>query len=80
MAGMHGANLDAVIGRAVRDADFRKRLLSDSQSIAKEYNLSADELTTLQNFNKDAADDFFGKVVGGRMLMYCTSKTCYERG
>ena len=33
MAGMHGANLDAVIGRAVRDADFRKRLLSDSQSI-----------------------------------------------
>jgi hypothetical protein len=77
---MHGANLDAVIGRAVRDTEFRKRLLSDAQSVGKEYNLSAEEMITLQNFNRDAADEFFGKVVGGRMIMYCTAKTCYERG
>jgi hypothetical protein len=80
MPGMHGANLDAVIGRAVRDTDFRKRLLSDSQSVAKEYGLSQEELATLENFNRDAADEFFGKVVGGARIMYCTAKTCYERG
>ena len=77
---MPGANLDAVIGRAVRDASFRKRLVTDSESVGKEYNLSKEELETLQNFNQDAGDEFFGKVVGGRAVMYCTSKTCYERG
>lgn len=56
-----GPNLDAIVGRAVRDADFRKRLLTDAKSIAKEYNLSADELLTLENLNKDVADEFFGK-------------------
>jgi SagB-type dehydrogenase family enzyme len=77
---MAGANLDAVIGRAVRDAAFRKRLMTDSQSVGKEYNLSAEELTTLQSFGQDAGDEFFGKIVGGRAVMYCTSKTCYENG
>jgi Nitroreductase family len=56
-----GPNLDAIVGRAVRDTDFRKRLLTDAKSIAKEYNLSADELLTLENLNKDVADEFFGK-------------------
>ena len=77
---MAGANLDAVIGRAVRDAAFRKRLMTDSQSVGKEYNLSSEDIATLENFNQDAGDEFFGKIVGGRAVMYCTSKTCYERG
>jgi SagB-type dehydrogenase family enzyme len=77
---MAGANLDAVIGRAVRDAAFRKRLMADSESIGKEYNLSSEELATLQNFSQDSGDEFFGKIVGGRAVAYCTSKTCYENG
>ena len=56
-----GPNLDAIVGRAVRDTDFRKRLLTDAKSIAKEYNLSPDELLTLENLNKAVADEFFGK-------------------
>ena len=77
---MAGNNLDAIIGRAVREPEFRKRVLSDSKGVASEYNLSANEMSTLENFNKDAADEFFSKVVGGRRIMYCTSKTCCETG
>jgi SagB-type dehydrogenase family enzyme len=77
---MAGANLDAVIGRAVRDAAFRKRLMTESESVGKEYNLSSEEIATLSKFSQDSGDEFFGKIVGGKAVMYCTSKTCYENG
>jgi len=77
---MPGSNLDAILGRAVRDAEFRKRLLSDSKAIAVEYKLSKEEQTTLEHLNQKEADAFFSKVAGGARNRYCTSKTCCESG
>jgi hypothetical protein len=75
---MASTNLDAVLGRAIRDQEFRKRLLSDSKAIASEYKLSKEEQITLENLNHKEAEEFFSKVAGGRRIMSCTSKTCYE--
>ena len=67
--------LDAILGRALRDKDFRERLIADPTEAAKEAGLSADELelvagglaigTSLQDSNR---------------VMYCTEKTCNEKG
>jgi hypothetical protein len=74
------SNLDAILGRAVRDAEFRKRLLSDSKAIAMEYKLSKEEQATLDHLNQKEADKFFSQIAGGRAVMYCTNKTCGETG
>ena len=76
--------LDAILGRAVRDANFREALLNDPAAAARDYNLSADELAELRSVDKDTARSFFqgasAEVVGLRMKDWCTDKTCYERG
>ena len=77
---MASSNLDAVIGRALRDPEFRTRMTSDAAGIAREYKLSKEEQITLENINKTQADQFFSKVAGGRMQQWCTAKTCYESG
>ena len=77
---MPGSNLDAVLGRAIRDQAFRKRLLSDPKGVASEYKLSKDEQTQLEHINQKEADKFLEGVAGGRTIRYCTSKSCYESG
>ena len=76
------SNIDAVIGRALRDEAFRKQVLDNPAAVGKEYNLSSGELASLKNVSQEAADEFFSKVSGGQKssLMWCTDKTCYERG
>ena len=76
------ANIDAVIGRALRDEAFRNQVLSNPSAVAAEYNLSSGEVAALKNISQEAADEFFSKVAGGRApsAPWCTDKSCYERG
>ena len=62
---MPKSNLDAVIGRALRDEEFRKRMLADPDATGAEYGLSGLELSQLKSVSQEAADEFFNKVSGG---------------
>jgi len=78
------SKLDEVLGRAVRDPQFRRTLLDNPEQAAAEYNLSADEVDELKSIDKGKAAQFFGSAsdeVSGQMMKdWCTDKTCYERG
>ena len=77
---MASSNLDAILGRALRDQEFRKRVLSDPAGVGREYSLSKEDQTMLEHVNKSEADKFFDSVSAGAMNRYCTSKSCYESG
>jgi hypothetical protein len=73
--GSRQAKLDGLLGRALRDKDFRERLLANPADVAKEAGLSAEELELVAG----------GLAVGGAYrdpssIMYCTEKTCNEKG
>jgi hypothetical protein len=69
-----GKKLDALLGRALRDKAFRDRLVADPSEAAKDAGLSADELKLVAG----------GLAIGSRLdpgrLMWCTEKTCNEKG
>jgi hypothetical protein len=63
--------MDEVLGRALRDSEFRQRLTSNPKAIAAEVGLSSEELEVIAG----------GVQVGGNAsVMYCTAKTCNEKG
>ena len=67
--------LDALLGRALRDSNFRQRLIERPAEVAKEANLSAEELELV------AGGLAIGSSLGSpSRLMYCTEKTCNEKG
>lgn len=71
------SNIDAVIGRALRDGAFRNQVLGNPESIAREYSLSAGELAALKSVSQDAADEFFSKVAAGKGgSHWCTESPC----
>lgn len=66
--------LDALLGRALRDKNFREKLIANPQEAAKDSGLSAEELELVVG----------GMAIGtgfdpGR-VMWCTEKTCNEKG
>lgn len=67
--------LDALLGRALRDKEFRQRLVANPAEVAKESGLSADQLALVSG----------GLAIGSTLrdpgqVMYCTEKTCNEKG
>ena len=62
--------LDEVLGRALRDSEFRQQLTSNPKAIAAEVGLSSEELEVIAG----------GVSVGSGPVMYCTAKTCNEKG
>jgi hypothetical protein len=67
--------VDALLGRALRDKAFRDRLVANPAEIAKEAGLSAEQLELVAG----------GLALGTSIrdpgqVMYCTEKTCNERG
>ena len=67
--------LDAVLGRALRDSAFREKLTSDPRAAAEEIDLSPDEVELIAG----------GLQIGAGLrdpgqIMYCTEKTCNEKG
>lgn len=53
--------LESIVDRAVKDADFRKLLLSDPQKAMEGYTLTAEE----QKMLEDLTDETFDQFVGG---------------
>ena len=66
--------LDALLGRALRDKEFRERLINNPADVAKDAGLSADELRLV------TGGFAIGSALDPRRLMWCTEKTCNEKG
>lgn len=45
--------LELIVARAIVDSDFRKQLLSDKDSIAKEYKIQGKDLEVLKRIDAD---------------------------
>jgi hypothetical protein len=66
--------LDALLGRALRDKEFRDRLVADPMDVAKEAGLDEDDLRLV------AGGLAIGAVRDPSQVMWCTEKTCNEKG
>ncbi len=55
-----------LIGRAIQDADFRRRLLADPESAvtAEGYALDQDQIEALQELDPEAIDEAIEALVG----------------
>lgn len=55
-----------LIGRAIQDADFRRRLLADPESAVKAegYALDRDQIEALQELDPEAIDEAIEALVG----------------
>jgi len=63
--------MDEVLGRALRDSEFRQKLTTNPKAIALEVGLGAEELEVIAG----------GVSIGTTgAVMYCTAKTCNEKG
>ena len=68
------AKLDSLLGRALRDKAFRDRLTTDPEKTAQEAGLSADEIKLVSSGLS------LGAVRDPGQVMWCTEKTCNEKG
>jgi hypothetical protein len=64
--------LDEILGRALRDKEFRNKLTANPKSVAMEEGLAADEL--------DIIVGGVSKIGPGGKIAFCTSRTCSEGG
>ena len=62
--------LDHVLGRALRDREFRQKLTANPTAVAMEEGLAADELEIIAGG--------MSKVTPGTKVAYCTGATCCE--
>ena len=67
--------LDGLVGRALRDRQFRDKLISNPAEAAKEAGLTPEELELISG----------GLAIGSALhsqanVMFCSSKTCNETG
>lgn len=55
-----------IIGRAVQDAEFRRRLLTDPRGTAAEagYDLDHQQIQALQNLDSEAIEAALGAMIG----------------
>ena len=54
---MASKDLERLVGRAVLDAEFRKRLFADPETVIRQegYDLTPDEMAQLQKVDKEKA-------------------------
>jgi hypothetical protein len=64
--------MDEVLGRALRDKEFRGKLTANPKKVAAEEGLAPDEL--------DMIAGGLMKIGPGNKIAFCTSKTCNEGG
>lgn len=67
--------IDEIIGRALRDSEFRARLLSEPRAVASSFGLDDEEVQMIAD----------GLSIGDSLLnpqtvAWCTDKTCNEKG
>jgi hypothetical protein len=54
--------VQAIIGRAVLDAKFRRRLIDDAAKACKGYDLTKEELEALEELDGESFETFAGKL------------------
>lgn len=64
---MSQKELEAVIGRAIVDMEFRDRLFADPCATLEEYELSEAELAALKKMDVETLDAY-GSKLGARVL------------
>jgi hypothetical protein len=64
--------LDELLGRAIRDPEFRKKLTTQPAQVATEFGLPVEELQIF------AAALAIGSKFGPGQVMYCTGRICNE--
>jgi hypothetical protein len=64
--------LDELLGRAIRDHDFRKRLTTVPAQVATEFGLPVEELQVF------AAALAIGSKFGPGQVAFCTARICNE--
>ena len=64
--------LDELLGRAIRDNDFRERLTTQPAQVATEVGLPVEELQVF------AAALAIGSKFGPGQVAYCTARICNE--
>jgi hypothetical protein len=69
------SKIDEVLGRALRDSDFRAKLTSDPAAAGAECGLTVEEVEMIAG----------GLAIGDSLLnpetvAWCTNKTCNEKG
>lgn len=80
---------DAMLGRAVRDPEFREQLMTEPDAAAADYDLTDDQIADLKEVQADAARKFFESIssaeneLGAKTrrakLDWCTDKKCNDR-
>jgi hypothetical protein len=66
--------LDALLGRALRDKAFREKLMANPVEVGREVGLSVDELDMV------VGGISLGSMFDPGQRMWCTEKTCNEKG
>ncbi len=70
--------LDALVGRAIRDQEFRELLLADPDRATAEYDIGEDALDALRAIDREASRQFFALVDQMPLRCWCTEKKCYS--
>jgi len=68
--------MDALLGRALRDKDFRQKLIENPTEAAAETELSAEELDLVSG-GLTLSASLINRI---NPIAYCTEKTCNEGG
>ena len=55
-----------LVGRAIQDPEFRRRLLSDPEGVARDggWELSSDQVQALRDLDPQAVEDAIGALLG----------------
>jgi hypothetical protein len=77
------AVIDTIIGRALRDLEFREQFVKDPLKAAQDagYSLTEEDKVGLAQLNKTLAQDFIEKALGTRnqaSVAWCTNYRCYQ--
>ena len=59
---MSQTEIERVIGRAVTDAAFRQALIDDARAACKEFDLTEDELDSLEKLDAQSLHAFAGTL------------------
>jgi hypothetical protein len=68
--------MDSLLGRALRDKDFRQKLIENPAEAAADSELSAEELELVSG----GLSLLGGGLIKINPVAYCTEKTCNEGG
>ena len=68
--------MDEILGRALRDKEFRQRLVENPKSVAQEGSLTEDEMELIAGGFSLAYSTF--SRLGPGAVSFCTSRICNE--